>query len=145
MFGRARFPIIVVLFIAATAPAQDAKKELDKLQGEWFLVSEESKGLTTPEEIVKGYKVTIKGDQLTSENLDGKVTKWTFKIDPSKEPKHIDMTTKFKDKDVRSKGIYKLEGDTLSLCRTFGVRERPTEFKTTAESGNFQVFKRIKK
>jgi len=40
-------------------------------------------------------------------------------------------------------GIYKLEGDTLTLCRAAGDRERPKEFKTTEEAG-ILVWKRAK-
>jgi hypothetical protein len=43
-------------------------------------------------------------------------------------------------------GIYKLEGDTITLCRTTegGDIDRPSEFKTTSEEGILVVWKRAK-
>jgi len=43
----------------------------------------------------------------------------TFAIDPTKDPKTFDRIRKDKDdakKDVVDKGIYKLDGDTLTIC-----------------------------
>lgn len=137
MTARAVLPCVAVLLIAAVTPAQDTKKELDKLQGEWTMVSLETRGRKAPDETVKQYKLTIKGDQWTVNEAN----KMTFKIDPSKSPKTIDFTIKA----GVSRGIYKLEGDTLTLCRTVGDIERPKEFKTTAEAGILVVWKRAKK
>jgi uncharacterized protein (TIGR03067 family) len=130
--------------MAAAAPAQDAKKELEKLQGEWTMVSLEQRGKKVPDETVNLYKLTIKGDQWIVKAGDGPESKVTFKIDPSKDPKTLDMTFKGADEETSSQGIYKLEGDTLTLCRTVGDRERPKEFKTTEEAGILVVWKRAK-
>jgi hypothetical protein len=46
---------------------------------------------------------------------------------------------------VLSRGIFKLEGDLLTVCRTVGETERPKEFKTTAESGVLVGWKRAGK
>jgi len=141
MFARVVLPLAVVLLIAADEPAKDAKKELDKLQGEWTMVSMETRGTKAPDEVVKNFTLTIKGDQWTVTGGN----KATFKIDPSKNPKAIHLTFKAGDTEVVSRGIYKLDGDTLTLCRTQGDRERPKEFKTTAEAGGLVVWKRAKK
>ena len=144
MTVRAILPLVAVLLTAAAAPAQDTKKELEKLQGEWTMVSLESRGEKVPEETVKQYRLTIKGDQWTVSSDMG-TNEATFKIDPSKDPKTIDLTFKRADEAIPSRGIYKLEGDTLTLCRTVGDRERPKEFKTTADAGQLVVWKRTKK
>jgi uncharacterized protein (TIGR03067 family) len=144
MFTRAVLPFAVVLLIAADEPAKDVKKELDKLQGEWTMVSMETRGRKFPDEEVGRYKLTIKDDQwiVTSGSQE---TKQAIKIDPSKDPKTLDLTFKVGDQERLSRGIYKLEGDTLTLCRTQGERERPKEFKTTNETAIVVVWKRAKK
>ena len=144
MFVRVVLPFAVVFLIAAAGAAQDTKKELEKLQGEWTMVSMETKGMKAPAEVVKKYKLTIKGDQWTVTTLNAGEGKATFKIDPSKNPKTIDLTFKVAEKETPSQGIYKLEGDTLTLCRIAGGRERPKEFKTTEEAGILVVWKRAK-
>ena len=144
MFVRIVLPFAVVLLSAAAGPAQDTRKELEKLQGEWTMVSMETKGMKARDDVVKQYKLTIKGDQWTVTTLKGVGGKATFKIDPSKNPKTIDLTFEFNKKGTPSRGIYKLEGDTLTLCRTAGDRERPKEFKTTEEAGILVVWKRAK-
>ena len=44
MSVRVVLPFAVVLLMAADEPAKDAKKEEDKLQGEWTMVSMETRG-----------------------------------------------------------------------------------------------------
>jgi uncharacterized protein (TIGR03067 family) len=142
----------VVPLVAADDPAQDLKKERDKLEGEWTIVSVEGKGKKLPDDYIKGWKLTIKGDQWTFMSRKTEY-KSTFKIDPAKDPKTIDLTgksfdlTKGADVESLSPGIYKLEGDTLTVCRTSFDPERPKEFKTTEETGarRIEVWKRAKK
>ena len=79
---------------------------------------------------------------------DKKAIKFEAKLDPSKSPKEIDITLleKFGGKDgFRMTGIYKLDGDTLTVCRTVSPDyERPKEFKV-AEGHVLIVFKRAEK
>jgi uncharacterized protein (TIGR03067 family) len=68
-------------------------------------------------------------------------------LDPSSEPKAIDMTEQHGERKVVTKGIYKLDGDTLTLRRATatGDVDRPHEFSTTPQEGLLVVFKRVSK
>jgi uncharacterized protein (TIGR03067 family) len=133
-----------VVLIAAGRPLNDEKKELDKFQGEWKMVSLEQQGKTAPDDVVKDYVLTVKGDQWVVSSGGKAAEPATIKIDPTKDPKTIDLTRKVGDKETVSRGIYKLEGDTLTLCRT-GTGERPKEFKTSDSGGILVVWKKTSK
>jgi uncharacterized protein (TIGR03067 family) len=106
------------------------------------MVSLEENGKKRPDESVKQFKLTIKGEKWMVQFGDNKAGETTFKIDPSKNPKTIDFT--YKSGSV-SHGIYKVEGDTLTLCRATGKAERPTEFKIRDNADVLVVWKRAKK
>src|SRR5262245_26841862 len=106
MFARLVLPITVVLLVAAQAPAQDAKKELENLQGEWTVVSMEVAGKKSGDEAIKKMKpLVLKG----SEWLAPVGGKFTFKIDPTKSPKELDLFSEAKGKEAMWRGIYKID------------------------------------
>jgi uncharacterized protein (TIGR03067 family) len=146
MITRILLPFAATLLVAAVPTAQDAvKTELDKLQGDWTMVSQEVRGKKAPEENVKQSMLTIKGEQWTR-TTKGNAETVKFKIDPSKDLKTIDMTfVGPAGNESRWLGIYKLEGDTLTICRVAAPFERPKEFKTTNDAGFLLVWKRAEK
>src|SRR5262249_47626330 len=127
--------------------AQDSQRELEKLQGEWTMVSLEQRGAKSRDEVVKRMKLTVKGDQgIVSRQGQEREQKYTIKKDPSQKPKTLDLTNYYGNEEFASLGIYKLEDDTITLCRTTetGDIDRPREFKTTPEEGILVVWKRAK-
>jgi uncharacterized protein (TIGR03067 family) len=114
------------LLLAADSPKADDKKEdKDLIQGTWVLVSGERGGKPLPDEIVKGAKMTFAGDKITIKTKDREI-KGTFKLDPSKKPKAMDVKLDGND----GQGIYSLEGDTLKIAHGADRDPRPTEFAT---------------
>jgi len=141
---RAMLLLTATLLVAGEAPTEDAaRKELEKLQGTWQLVSAETDGKKVPEDRVKMIKLVIKGNTHTVFFGDDPVAKdIAFKIDPTKMPKQSDDTLP-DGKTIR--GIYELDGDMLKSYVAGIDKERPTEFTSKAGTGNtLRVFKRVK-
>jgi uncharacterized protein (TIGR03067 family) len=120
-------------FLLGAGAAQEndsAKKDLDRLQGVWQMVSMEIVGKSLPEEKIKALKLTFKGNKATHPGADGKTEEATVKLDPSKNPKALDMSPLTgPGKGQTLLAIYAIEGDTLKICGARAGRDRPTEFK----------------
>ncbi|HEY7155708.1 MAG TPA: TIGR03067 domain-containing protein [Gemmataceae bacterium] len=128
------------LLVAAEPARDDAAVDLKKLQGTWIMAELEINGQQVPEEKRKDTILVLKNDKYIIK-IKNKTYETTFKLDPSKDPKEIDMF--FPDGPNApkvSKGIYRLDGDTFQLCRAQAPGEdRPRDFVTTADSGLFVV------
>jgi uncharacterized protein (TIGR03067 family) len=125
------------LLVTASDPVEDAgKKEVEKFQGTWKYVVFEVEGKQQPEEIAK-FILVIKGDKWTVSAGDQIVAQTTMKLDPTKKPKRIDLTsTMDADKGRLVRGIYAWEGDKFTMCdRGADKGERPAEFGTKPNSG----------
>src|SRR5882724_4600882 len=112
MMARALFVLAAVVGIAAGPPqADEATKELGRLQGTWEMAGLEVNGEEVPAKKLKGTTLTIKGDKYIVKVKDN-THETTIKLDPTQKPKAIDMY--FPDGvevPKLSKGVYDLDGD----------------------------------
>jgi uncharacterized protein (TIGR03067 family) len=70
----------------------------------------------------------------------------TFTIDPTKKPKHIDITAKGLNNGMTVKAIYELNGDQLKICMDPTSQDRPKEFKSKENSPlGVMILQRVKK
>ena len=137
----------------------NGKKDLELLQGTWNVDLMEWSGKSLPKELMKGYKFVFDGNKLTWDAAIGMMSKGgkitasdgafpcDFKIDPTKEPKQIDITLHLKQREGTFLGIYEIKGDTLKVCY-YGNKQgkRPTEFSTNdIQGGALGVLTRAKK
>src|SRR5882672_5757036 len=94
-----RFTLIAFFVFAGQAAqaADPVADEVKKLQGEWQPVEVEAEGKKAAKDDAdtKNMRVVIKDNELVVRAADGAgaVRKKTFKLDPAKMPKQIDMTS----------------------------------------------------
>ena len=84
-------------------------------------------------------EMLIKGERYGI-TWDGKQHEGTLSIDPTKNPAEMNFSGSVFGAQNPRKIIYKLDGDTLTLCLPFvgpnADPSRPTEFKTDPQSKN---------
>ena len=107
----------------------DDNKDVEKLAGDWAVVTTDHHGRKVTEDERSRPIVTFKDNQMTVLR-NGDIRPGTFKIDPNKTPAQIDVTLGYgPDKGKTFEGIYQLDGDQLKLCVRDKGAGRPVEFK----------------
>jgi uncharacterized protein (TIGR03067 family) len=134
---------VVVVAAMSAADEEAVKAEMKKLEGTWQLVSGVKDGKETSEEVVKKVRVAIKGGKHTVYFGDEVAAKEIpFTVDLTKNPKTT-VDTLPDGKEI--KGIYKLDGDTLTSCVAEVGKDHPSEFASKPGSGHtLRVFRRVK-
>jgi uncharacterized protein (TIGR03067 family) len=140
--------VVLTVPLLMAADNDDVKKELKALQGKWKVVSLEAGGNVLPKEAVPDFTFTVGADgKSTGKHPKGEYEA-TVTVDPRKKPKTIDNLHESGDqKGKKQYGIYKLEGDTLTVCITRpGAAEgdRPKDFATKDTANVVFVFERVK-
>jgi uncharacterized protein (TIGR03067 family) len=129
---------------AAPVRAQDAvKQEMKKLQGTWKMESYHIGDAEASEDAVKMRRLVIEGDKWTS-HIGEAEFQMTWKVDPSKSPKHLDLTTTTMGKEEVRPCIYQVTEDTLVVCLPLAnTGARPSKFEQTDDVA-IAVYKRQK-
>ena len=120
--------------LALAQPAEEAQKQL---QGTWTAARAERDGKAADD--VVGHRLSFTGDRFRIQSRDGKpLYAGTFRVDPSAKPAAIDFEHAEGDLKGRAwKGIYGLDGDTLTICDNAANPDerRPTAFEARSGSG----------
>lgn len=148
MTRRCIFSAAVIFLSAAVYCGAQNQGQTSELEGSWNLTGFTLGGKEFPKDKIKGSKMVVKGDKMTLINPQGKAfRKFTFKTDPSKMPKHIDITAvdgKFKGKT--NPGIYRLKKGALTLCMpNKATTKRPEKFESPKDGQIvLMVLKKVK-
>ncbi|QDV28668.1 hypothetical protein Spb1_05330 [Planctopirus ephydatiae] len=124
--------LVVGLLSSAGAAEQAAGGDAEKLQGTWKVVSSEDSGQKAPDEAIKNLKMVITKEKITYK-FDNKTMEWSYKLDPTKEPRWIDIKM---GGDRTTLGIYVLDEDNLKICFPEQSTERSTAFESKPNSVN---------
>lgn len=111
--------------------ADGGKNDEEQLQGRWNATSTfDADGAvkTMAEDDPKHFTLSFEAGKLLTQFKKGTVER-TYRLDPGKNPKQIDVVRRRGDRVFLFKGIYALEGDRLKVCLAGAGRERPKEFK----------------
>lgn len=141
-------PLVLFLIVSVPARADDEKPDgdLGKLQGSWKALVGPEKNFPIVLEI-KGKSVVVKVMNQEGREIE---LKGEFKIDEKASPHRTLDWVNFKRPDGEDAqpnlSIYKIEGETFTVCSGGPGNARPAEFKA-GEGGppNLIEFKRVTK
>ena len=128
--------------MAVAAGRGDDKPDADikAVQGEWTIEKVQEGGKWKVDDGAKpGTPVTISDKKIVvrDENNSWEVL---YKLDPAAKPKAIEITrTVGEFSGKASKGLYKLDGDTLTVVYGLPGADAPTEFTTKEGSRQIMV------
>ena len=80
-------------------------------------------------EDLKSIVVTIKGENYTVTTKQGPDT-GTLKVDETQKPRAMDATRTEGFEAGKVIAVYKIDGDTMTVCYAFNGGDRPTELAT---------------
>jgi uncharacterized protein (TIGR03067 family) len=130
--------------VPAFAQPAEAQK---KLQGSWTAIKAERDGKSADD--VVGNRLSFTGNRFRIQSKNGKLLyAGSVRVDPNAKPAAIDFEhTEANLKGKAWKGIYALDGDTLTICDNAPNldKDRPTVFEAKNGSGYVSItFNRAK-
>jgi uncharacterized protein (TIGR03067 family) len=137
-----------VLPALAAAMDDDARKELQALQGKWKTVAGEAGGNPFPKDGIPDFTFEVGDGGKCTGKFQGGDMLFTMTVNPAKDPKTIEnLHEGGAQKGKKQYGIYKLERDKFTVCVTgpgAAESDRPKDFKTKDTANVLFVFERVK-
>lgn len=117
--------------------SSNVDKDFERLQGTWRPISAEKKGSERTKSELTVFRRVISGNEMIFYQDDKVINKASFKINPLKTPKEIDVFFEILH-GKPTLGIYMLKDDSLTLCFAPLEKERPTAFKTSTDPSQIE-------
>ena len=134
----------VLCWPAAALFAQDkeqppAAPDQERIRGAWRVISCEDEGRRRPKEL--GRLDLYDTSKLHCISTQGVRTTYRYELDETSTPKRMILSTD--DELITITVIYKIEGDRLTVCRSYKPGEIPDDFDTKLKDGRtLYLFKR---
>jgi uncharacterized protein (TIGR03067 family) len=120
----------------AIADDQAVKDELKRHEGTWSVTSSIYDGEAASEDLVRSIKRIVEKDHAVWERDGKRFAGTTLEVDPAREPRTIDVIPDGgPNRGERVLGIYKIEGDKLTICMAGPGKPRPKVFQADKGSG----------
>lgn len=130
----------LLLVASFTINSQGAKTDVDALKGTWTCVSGVIDGKPLPDETARQLRLVLTDDLYTTTRGDQTLFEGKYTLEPNTSPKRIDIRSEEGENAGKSaQGIYKIEGDTHTICYTMPGHERPKDFASAVGSGAFLI------
>ena len=128
-------------------PPKDAPAKDNPIVGEW--TGEKAVGGGKEQPVPPGgitFTFAADGKLMITEGKQNRPDTGTYKTDPKKTPAEIEIIPPEDKKEPTVQGIYKVDGDTLTLAFSRGKGGRPTKFESPEGSDVIVItLKRVKK
>jgi uncharacterized protein (TIGR03067 family) len=144
---RAFWLLPAVVLLAGYQDDKDADtKEVARFEGVWRFALVEVEGVKQVDVPFETNKIIIRADGTYVVVQGQRITRGQFKVDPTKNPKHFDVTiTDGPAKGRMFSAIYELDVDTYKFCGSLRSKDRPKALASEQGSGTMlQVLKREK-
>jgi uncharacterized protein (TIGR03067 family) len=132
MYRRLLVVVLVLGFGVAAGPRPEmVERERQRLEGTWKVTRADAGGTPIPQKEFRDLRLTFKGDKFTARRGDDDAQEGSFTIDPTKNPKEMDITRRNGPaRGQKQLAVYQLNGDLLTICSCESETERPTGFDT---------------
>jgi RNA polymerase sigma factor (sigma-70 family) len=128
--------------VAAGAPATvthaggaNGRSDARRLQGVWELIERIDDGKKDPSDRVRGVRLELTDTAFRSTCAGDLFRESTYAIDPNRQPRRLDFTSRGEFAPHECQGIYQFDADQLILCYPRPNAERPARFESKPGSG----------
>ena len=121
------------------------QSDSQRIQGKWNVVSNVLNGQTMPKNEL-GYWI-FEGEKVKIIDLNGVNVTADYRLDEDQQPGWLDLinpqrqdpqdVTVHRHRRLSVRGIYELDGYTLTICQDYLTKKRPTTFESKAGSDDY--------